>query len=196
MIHRTHFKISLLGEGMVGKTSLKNRVITGKFTDLYLTTLGVDFGVHNLIIDEPEAHYDVQLAIWDIAGQKNFATIRDGYFEGSNGAIIVFDVTRPETLIKIKDYWITPFYNKIKSNIPVLILENKIDLVKERNVSKKQIEDYLAIVKAELNLPADSLPYIEASVKEGTNVLNAIEEYTKTLIKIAEEKNRKSQIRI
>ena len=138
MTKKMQFKISLLGEGGVGKTSLKNRVVTGKFTDLYLTTLGVDFSIHNLSL---EGTGDVQLAIWDIAGQKNFSTIRESYFEGSSGGIIVFDVTRPETLTKIKDNWIIPFFKKLKGPLPVLILANKIDLKNERNVSVQQIED-------------------------------------------------------
>lgn len=183
-LQRRQFKVSLLGEGMVGKTSLKNRVITGKFTDLYLTTLGVDFGIHNLKIEGRE----IQLAIWDIAGQKNFSTIRNGYFEGSNGAIVVFDVTRPETLTKIKDNWIVPFFKKVEDQLPLLILANKIDLEKERNISKDQIKNYLKVVKAELELPEESLPYIETSVKDGTNVMKAIEEFTRILVKNMEEK--------
>ena len=184
MKRRVQFKVSLLGEGMVGKTSLKNRIITGKFTELYLTTLGVDFGIHNLTVED----YDVQLAIWDIAGQKNFSSIREGYFEGSSGAIVVFDVTRPDTLTKIKENWINPFFNKLQTQLPILILANKIDLEKERNVSKKQIEDYLAIVKAELELTQDTLPFIEASVKDDINVGKSIEEFTKLLIKHHQEK--------
>lgn len=179
MTRKMQFKVSLLGEGMVGKTSLKNRIITGKFTELYLTTLGVDFGIHSLKIDDA----DIQLAIWDIAGQKNFSSIRGGYFEGSSGAIIVFDVTRPETLTKIKDHWIVPFFEKLKKQLPILVLANKIDLEKERNVSKKQIEDYLKLIKIELGLENTELPYIEASVKDDINVIKSIEEFTKMLIK-------------
>ncbi len=185
MIKKMQFKISLLGEGMVGKTSLKNRLITGKFTDMYLTTLGVDFGIHNLKIDND---IDVQLAIWDIAGQKNFSAIREGYFEGSSGAIIVFDVTRPETLTKIKDNWLLPFFTKLKANLPVLVLANKIDLEKERNVSKTQIDNYLKVVKAELELSNEKLPYIEASVKDDINVIKAIENFTKMLIEYHQDK--------
>lgn len=184
MTKKRQFKISLLGEGGVGKTSLKNRVITGKFSDLYLTTLGVDFGIHNLVFDD----MDVQLAIWDIAGQKNFSTVREGYFEGSKGGLIVFDVTRPETLTKIKDNWIVPFFNKVQEKMPLLIVANKIDLDKERNVSVNQIEDYLRLIRAELELPAESLPYIETSVKDNINITKSIEEFTKLLIKYNEEK--------
>lgn len=179
MTKKVQFKVSLLGEGFVGKTSLKNRLITGKFTDMYLTTLGVDFGIHNLKIDN---EFDAQLAIWDIAGQKNFSAIREGYFEGSSGAIIVFDVTRPETLTKIKENWLSPFITKLKAELPILVLANKIDLEKERGVSNKQIEDYLKIIKAELELKVDKIPFIEASVKDDINIIKAIEDFTKMLI--------------
>ena len=184
MNKKLQFKVSLLGEGMVGKTSLKNRIITGKFTDLYLTTLGVDFGIHNLKVDD----YEVQLAIWDIAGQKNFSTIREGYFEGSSGSIIVFDVTRPETLTKIKDNWLVPFFKKLDGQLPILILANKIDLVNERNVSQEQINTFLTLTKAELELPANSLPCIEVSVKDGVNVIKAIEEFSRLVIRFKQEK--------
>ena len=184
MTRKMQFKVSLLGEGMVGKTSLKNRIITGKFTELYLTTLGVDFGIHSVKMGDN----DVQLAIWDIAGQKNFSSIREGYFEGSSGAIIVFDVTRPDTLTKIKDNWLVPFFEKLHSQLPILILANKIDLQKERNVSNKQIEDYLTLIKTELELQQTDLPFIEASVKDDINVLKAIEEFTKMLIKYHQTK--------
>ena len=113
---RKQFKISLLGEPIVGKTSLKNRIFTGKFTDLYLTTLGVDFGVLNLTINTKLGSFDVQLSLWDIAGQKIFSTIREGYFEGSRGPIVVFDVTKPETLTKIKVNWISPFFQDSRYN--------------------------------------------------------------------------------
>ncbi len=186
MNKKVQFKVSLLGEGMVGKTSLKNRIITGKFTDLYLTTLGVDFGIHNLKIE----NYDVQLAIWDIAGQKNFSAIREGYFDGSTGAIIVFDVTRPETLTKIKENWIVPFFKKLGGKLPVLILGNKIDLTNERNLTQKQIEDFLKLMKAELNLPETSLPYIEASVKDGINITKAIEEFSRILVQFKQDKDK------
>ena len=184
MTKKRQFKISLLGEGGVGKTSLKNRVITGKFSDLYLTTLGVDFGVHSLVVDD----LDVQLAIWDIAGQKNFSTIREGYFEGSKGGLIVFDVTRPETLTKIKDNWIIPFFNKLQGKMPLLIVTNKINLSNERNISVNQIVDYLQLIRAELELPPESLPFIEVSVKDNINIQKAIEDFTRLLVKNAEDK--------
>lgn len=178
---RQQFKISFLGEGMVGKTSLKNRIISGKFTDLYLTTLGIDFGIHNLKIIGDREEIEVQLALWDIAGQKNFAKIREGYFEGSKGAIVVFDVTKPDTLTKIKDNWIGPFFNKV-GKMPILVLANKIDLKSERNISKNQIDDYLNIIKAELGLESTELLWIEVSAKEGTNVQEAIVDFSKLLV--------------
>jgi len=166
---KKQFKICLLGEGAVGKTSIKNRLLTGKFTSQYMATLGVDFGVYSFTLGD----VDIQFAIWDIAGQKNFDLIRDGYFESSKAGIIVFDVTKPESMIKIKDHWLVPFYNKLQNKIPVIIIANKIDLNSERNISKEQMNDFFTLLQAELEI--EKLPIIETSAKDGTNVTKSME---------------------
>lgn len=121
----TQHKIVLVGEGGVGKTSLRLRFM-GKSTEgVYLSTLGADFSVKSLTVDGTE----VVMQIWDVAGQKRFREVITGYFRGATGAMVVYDVTRAATFDEIR-YWVNHLWN-ITGPIPFVILGNKIDLEPE-----------------------------------------------------------------
>jgi small GTP-binding protein len=106
--------------------------------------------------------------VWDIGGQAQFSTMRNIYFKGSQGAIGVYDVTTPESLLRLPG-WISTL-KKATGNIPLIIIGNKIDLVSDRRVSK---EDALDLTKR-LNAT-----YFETSAKDGTNVENMFMEIAK-----------------
>jgi Ras-related protein Rab-7A len=171
----------MLGDGGVGKTSLKNRYLTGEFTDKYLTTLGVDFASHSLILDGKE----IFIQIWDVAGQDIFSSIRSSYFQGAKGALIVFDVTRPETFENLLEKWIRPFFNSLDDKPPIAVLGNKSDLTNERKLNHEPGLELVKKIKNEFELEND-VPYFETSAKEGVNVNAAFESITRIVLKNAE----------
>ncbi len=172
---KVQFKLSLLGDGGVGKTSIKNRYLTGKFTDKYMTTLGVDFSSHTLEVDDKK----VFIAIWDVAGQHVFSSIRKSYFEGSRGALTVFDVTRLESFENLLEGWIKPFYETVPDKPPMILIANKVDLKDERLVSQEAAEAFANELKSKFNV---SIAYIETSAKDGTGITEAFENLTKLVL--------------
>ena len=173
---KIQFKLSLLGDGGVGKTSIKNRYLTGKFTDKYMTTLGVDFSSHTLKVDNK----DVYVAIWDVAGQQVFSSIRKSYFEGSRGSLAVFDVTRLESFENLLEGWIKPFYDTITDKPPMIIIANKVDLTEERLISREAAETFVANIR--IKFGAD-VAYLETSAKEGIGISEAFENLTRLVLK-------------
>ena len=87
---RKIFKITLLGDGAVGKTSLRKTYLGEGFKDGYSMTIGADFAVKRLRIDDQ----DFVAQIWDLAGQQRFSAVREVYYRGTSGCLLVFDISR------------------------------------------------------------------------------------------------------
>lgn len=131
-------KICLLGDGGVGKTSLVRRFVYDFFSDEYLTSFGTK--VTKKVLDLGEI--ELTLMIWDILGQKTHKALHHAYYKGANGALLVCDLTREET-IKNLIGWRDDFVAVVGS-VPVLPIANKNDL--ESKVSEAtlaQIADML-----------------------------------------------------
>ena len=179
------YKLCMLGDGGVGKTSLKNRFLTGEFTNKYLTTLGVDFASHSLQLDGK----DVFVQIWDVAGQEIFSSIRQSYFQGAKGALVVFDVTRLESYENLFDGWIKPFFNVLDKSVPIAILGNKSDLENEAIIRPETGNKFVEWVKDQLGLE-QAPPYFETSAKEGLNVNLAFENVSRIVLHNTETKSQ------
>ncbi|KAK3597304.1 hypothetical protein CHS0354_010935 [Potamilus streckersoni] len=137
------FKVVLLGEGCVGKTSVVLRYVENKFNDKHLTTLQASFLNKRLNIGGKR----VNLAIWDTAGQERFHALGPIYYRDSNGAILVYDITDEDSFQKVKN-WVKELRKMLGSDICLCIAGNKIDLEKERHVSVDEAESYAASVGA------------------------------------------------
>ena len=87
-------KVVLLGEGSVGKTSLRRTYLGEGFRESYSMTIGADFAARRLNLEG----WDITSNIWDLAGQQRFKKLRETYYRGVSGALLVYDITRPETL--------------------------------------------------------------------------------------------------
>ncbi|OPY31304.1 MAG: GTPase HflX [Methanomassiliicoccales archaeon PtaU1.Bin124] len=118
-------KVALLGEGAVGKTSLVRRYVLDVFSDDYIQTFGAKVTKKVLEMESVE----LTMMIWDILGQKSNSSLHSTYYSGSNGALLVFDLTRPETLEAIPR-WLDDL-KKVTGNIPFILVANKADLHKE-----------------------------------------------------------------
>jgi small GTP-binding protein len=121
------FKLVLVGDGGVGKTTFVKRHLTGEFEKKYVATLGVE--VHPLEFHTNRGQ--LVFNVWDTAGQEKFGGLRDGYYIQGQCAIIMFDVTSRITYKNVPN-WHRDMV-RVCENIPIVLVGNKVD-VKERKV--------------------------------------------------------------
>jgi len=169
-------KTVLIGDGAVGKTSLKSKYIGKGFPSNYLPTLGSDFVIKEVQINTTSINRKVKFQIWDIAGQPSFKQIRARYYNQAIGALLVFDVTRPDTLYDLEK-WIEELSLNVKrTDVSVILIANKIDLRKPDHVTKDTIESFinkkLSSGYDEIDKP---ITFIETSAKTGENVQQAFQ---------------------
>ncbi|MHA1451212.1 MAG: GTP-binding protein, partial [Candidatus Hodarchaeales archaeon] len=119
-------KTVLIGDGAVGKTSIRNSYMGKKFQPTYMATIGADFAVKDINI---YANKIVRFQIWDLAGQQRFDSIRDTYYLGAHVAMIVFDHTRPDSFLNIPKWLNELWIHNGSGPIPFVILGNKTDLI-------------------------------------------------------------------
>merc|ERR1712031_99856 len=127
------FKLVLVGDGGVGKTTFVKRHLTGEFEKKYVATLGVE--VHPLVFHTNRGA--LRFNVWDTAGQEKFGGLRDGYYIQGQCAIIMFDVTSRITYKNIPN-WHRDIV-RVCENIPIVLVGNKVD-VKDRQVKAKNIQ--------------------------------------------------------
>mmetsp|Transcript_31262 Transcript_31262/g.69591 ORF Transcript_31262/g.69591 Transcript_31262/m.69591 type:complete len:212 (-) Transcript_31262:986-1621(-) len=129
----THLvKVIFVGASATGKTALIRRLFTDRFDEHSPATVGVDFFFKRYLFDGRS----VGCTLWDTAGQEQFHSITSSYYRGSQGAVFVYDVTRPETLAAITNFWL-PEYNRQSTyrEAVKMIVGNKIDRQEDRRVS-------------------------------------------------------------
>jgi len=143
MSNNYNFKIVLLGEGCVGKTSLTLRYCENTFNDKHITTIQASFLKKVLNIDGKKA----TLAIWDTAGQERFHALGPIYYRDANGALLVYDITDRDSFIRVKN-WVKELRKMLGTDVALAIAGNKIDLEKNRVVSLEEAELYASSVNA------------------------------------------------
>jgi len=126
------FKIVLIGDGAVGKTTFVKRHLTGEFEKAYNATVGCEVHPMNFFTSKGE----VKLMVWDTAGQEKLGCLRDGYYIGAQGAIMMFDVCARITYQNVPK-WHKDF-GRVCPDAHMVLVGNKVD-VKERKVKAKQI---------------------------------------------------------
>ena len=151
-------KVCMLGSFAVGKTSLVRRFVEGKFDDRYLSTIGVK--ISRKTISNGELDYDTNLIVWDLAGGDEFLRSNSSYLRGAAGALIICDLTRPQTLGAAEQY--AHQIRSINREAGIILIANKVDLVDERVIDDTQ----LAAVAAAF----ENCPVHLTSAKNGQNV--------------------------
>lgn len=140
-------KIILIGNFGVGKTSLTRQFVYQKFSEEYLTTLGVKIDKKLIELGENL----VNLMIWDIAGEVTQTRVNTSYYLGSNGVMYVFDVSRPSTYEQMEAD--IEYVQKLLPNVPVLRVANKVDLVSEEQIRQLPVKyDFLCSAKNNQNV--------------------------------------------
>ena len=166
------YKICILGDGGVGKTTLVNRYLTGVFKEHLKITIGVNFYVKKFKFHERM----VTLQIWDFAGEDRFRFILPSYLLGAAGAIFMYDITRFSSFRNFHN-WKEVFDEGSKRNdteVPLLMVGSKKDLDYKRAVS---YEDAVDLVKKH-----EFLDYIECSAKSGENVEQIFQKITEIIM--------------
>ena len=153
------YKVIVIGDPAVGKTSLLTKFARNKFEEKYLPTVGV-----NIVKETLELNDDVKinLLIWDLAGQPQFYMLHRPYFNGADGMMLVFDITRSSTFSNVNNWYNTAVKYGL-SGIPRILIGNKIDLEDERKIILPMAEH----LSEKLNAP-----YFETSALTGENVKN------------------------
>jgi len=152
------FKIIIIGDPGVGKTSMLHRSIGQEFRKSYLPTIGTNIREKYIILHDTE----FQMVLWDLAGQVKFEKLRIKFYQGAECIIIVFDLTNPESFENVKKW-----YSDVKSyfsnfnELEVVLCGNKSDLKEEIQIS----EEKALILATELNID-----YLETSAKNGKNI--------------------------
>jgi small GTP-binding protein len=162
------FKVMMIGDASVGKTSLTLRYISGFFLEDLKLTIGVDFYSKTIEFQDKK----VKLQIWDFGGEERFRFLLSQYCKGANGAFFLYDITNRITLDHLPDW--TQIIREHAGNIPIMLIGSKLDLEKFRAVSRE--EGILAAKKYNLS------SFVELSSKTGQNVEMAFNVITETLI--------------
>ncbi|XP_067326077.1 ras-related protein Rab-17 isoform X2 [Anolis sagrei] len=150
------FKIVLLGSSSVGKSSLAYRYVKKDFRDS-LPTVGCSFFTHILSLDNST----IKLEIWDTAGQEKYHSVCHLYYRGANAAVLVYDITKKETLEKAK-LWLRELEKEfLQDEIIIVLVGNKVDLSEEREVTLQEAKDFAN---------TKSMLYMETSAKTNHQV--------------------------
>ena len=167
------FKITLLGEGAVGKTAIKTRYLGDTFKKNYTITIGADFALAT------QGEYVLQ--IWDLAGQETFELLTKRFYKGAQGVIIVFDITYRESMNHL-EIWIDKFIENEGRLVPLVIFGNKMDL---RDSTENHIshEEGINHVKNLSEKYETDIMYIETSALTGENIDFAFENFVNLIAK-------------
>lgn len=161
------FKLMMLGDASVGKTSLTLRYISGYFMEDLKLTIGVDFYSKTTLFNEKK----VKLQMWDFGGEERFRFLLSQYCKGANGAFFLYDITNVRSIDHLPDW--TQIVRENAGDIPIMLIGSKKDLDEFRTIPRE--DGILAARKYNLT------SFIELSSKTGENVERAFKEMTDTL---------------
>lgn len=156
------FKLLIIGNSSVGKTSFLFRYADDSFTSAFVSTVGIDFKVKTVFRNDKR----VKLQIWDTAGQERYRTITTAYYRGAMGFILMYDITNEDSFNSVQD-WLTQIKTYSWGNAQVILVGNKCDMEDERVISferGKQLAEQLGV------------QFFETSAKENVNVKAVFEQ--------------------
>ncbi|MFW9830533.1 MAG: Rab family GTPase [Candidatus Thorarchaeota archaeon] len=162
----THIaKAVVVGDASVGKTSLLVRYVKGVFNPTYVLTIGVAFNVKDIVVGEKV----LRMQIWDTGGQERFGPIRQLYYRGAKGVLLVYDRSNMQSFERI-EYWLNEV-NRGCGDVPKVLVGNKADL--DAQVSINTVKTFA---------DEHSLVFVETSAKDDANVDYAFSELANLIL--------------
>jgi small GTP-binding protein len=163
IIDKFRFKITVIGDGQVGKTSLIQKFTEGSFQEDYIKTIGAQFSIYDKEIEGDK----IRLLFWDIAGQDTFNFLRPSFFKNSVAAIIVYSLEDNEQGKESFTHIINwhEDINQFCGNIPVVMFANKVDLIDENSIDHSELQEVVG--------KQNFIGYYITSAKTGQGVINA-----------------------
>lgn len=173
------FKIIVIGDSGVGKSSLTVRLSEDVFYKDYASTIAIDFRMHQMSYMDKR----VRLQIWDTAGQERFQSVATAFYRGANGVLLCFDLTHRPSFVHL-DQWMDRVKQQALPGIPCLLVGCKSDEAR----SSRQVTREEAVAWAQQH----NMSFIETSAKEKENVQTAFQQITKSIFEDMKERNGKS----
>ena len=174
------FKVLLLGNSDVGKSSLLLRFVDSLWNDAFVPTIGVDFKVKTLEINNKK----VKMQIWDTAGQERFRTVVSTYFRGAHGILLLYDVTNKDSFKNLEN-WLIEIEKNSSDKVLKILVGNKCDLSDDREIQTEEGQAFAV---------RNGMEFMETSAKMNTNVSEAFETLGKLMIDFNSKGNNNSQI--
>ncbi|KAL0339146.1 UNVERIFIED_CONTAM: Ras-related protein RAb [Sesamum angustifolium] len=162
------YKLVFLGDQSVGKTSIITRFMYDKFDNTYQATIGIDFLSKTMYLEDRT----VRLQLWDTAGQERFRSLIPSYIRDSSVAVIVYDVASRQSFLNTSK-WIEEVRTERGSDVIIVLVGNKTDLVDKRQVS---------IEEGEAKARDLNVMFIETSAKAGFNIKTMINSVYRPLV--------------
>ncbi|XP_042576184.1 ras-related protein Rab-35-like [Cyprinus carpio] len=173
------FKLLIIGDSNVGKSSLLLRFADNSFSGSYITTIGVDFKIRTVEIDGRKR---VKLQIWDTAGQERFRTITSTYYRNTHGVIIVYDVTNPESFVNVKR-WLNEISQNC-DNVCKITVGNKNDDPSKKLVDTQDAQRFGESV---------GVRFFETSAKENINVEEMFMAFTHMVLRAKKQSQNRAE---
>ena len=173
------FKVLLIGNSDVGKSSLILRYVDQIWNDVFVPTIGVDFKVKSLDVDQKR----VKMQIWDTAGQERFRNVISSYFKGAHGILLIYDITTRDSFKELEN-WLGEVERNASSQVLKILIGNKCDLEEKREIPKDERQAFAY---------RNGMQFMETSAKNNTNVTEAFEALAKIMV---ESSNKKNTIKI
>ena len=167
------FKLLIIGESGVGKTCLLLRFTDDSFTANHLTTIGIDFKIKIINLEEKQ----IKLQIWDTAGQERFRTITKTYYKGAHGIILTYDVTDENSFKNIRN-WVKQIEQNAQNNVCKVLVGNKCDR-EDRKISYEEGAKLASEFK---------MQFFETSAKSNYNVNETFTFLTKEILNTSDPK--------
>lgn len=187
----TVLKIVLIGDGGVGKTAIRERYLGKGFKAQYLLTIGADFAMRDDVVRGVAIRYQ----IWDLAGQQRFDAVREVYYKGSVGALLVYDVTRPDSYFNTPK-WINELWtNNGRGRVPIVVVANKIDMreLSDDTVSSEQGRIFTERLTKLTKPEGFDCYFIETSAKTGVNIQAAFTLLGENIMRFVDRQRKTSR---
>ena len=169
------FKVLLLGNSDVGKSSIILRYVDQMWSDTFVPTIGVDFKVKTVQVNNKK----IKMQIWDTAGQERFRTVISSYFRGSHGLFLIYDITNRDSFKNLEN-WLSEIEEHASKNVLKILIGNKCDLENDREIKTEEGQAFAN---------RNGMQFMETSAKMNTNINESFETLAKLMMECSSDKN-------